>query len=149
MNSIANGCRLWTVSLTAVMLAVAALTACSGDDPVSPEQRLAGRYDAVTWTITGASETIDMLAEGSHFLIELRADGTTDGEFFTPEGAAPEPAERRVSLAGTWSLMLGNVVNFEMEGDTFVRFVEWQYGAGRLENEFTIGQYSTRTVLRR
>ncbi|MEJ2482174.1 MAG: hypothetical protein P8049_03410 [Gemmatimonadota bacterium] len=122
---------------------------CSDSDPVSPEQRLAGRYDAVTWTITGASETIDMLAEGSHLWIELRADGTTDGEFFTPEGAAPEPAERRVSLAGTWSLMPGNVVNFEMEGDTFVRFVEWQYGAGRLENEFTIGQYTTRTVLRR
>ncbi|MEJ2548743.1 MAG: hypothetical protein P8125_13190 [Gemmatimonadota bacterium] len=54
-----------------------------------------------------------------------------------------------MSLAGTWSLMPGNVVHFEMEGDTFVRFVEWQYGAGRLENEFTIGQYTTRTVLRR
>jgi hypothetical protein len=64
-------------------------------------------------------------------------------------GAAPEPAERRVSLAGTWSLMPGIVVNFEMEGDTFVRFVEWQCGAGRLENEFTIGPYTTRTVLRR
>jgi hypothetical protein len=45
--------------------------------------------------------------------------------------------------------MPGIVVNFEMEGDTFVRFVEWQCGAGRLENEFTIGPYTTRTVLRR
>lgn len=74
---------------------------------------------------------------------------TLDGEFFTPEGAAPEPAERRVSLAGQWSLDPDDTVTFRMEGDTFVRFVEWQYGAGRLENEFTIGQYTTRTVLRR
>ena len=136
--------------LFALMMVVAGgALACSGDDPVSPEQRLAGRYDAVTWTITGLGETIDMLAEGSHIWIELRADGTTDGEFYTPEGAAPEPAERRVSLAGTWTLGPGEVVSFEMEGDTFVRFVEWQSGAGRLENEFTIGQYTTRTVLRR
>ena len=90
-----------------------------------------------------------MLAEGSHLWIALRPDGTTDEEFFTPEGAAPEPAERRVSLAGSWSVTSDYVVTFEMEGDTFVRFVEWQYGAGRLENEFTIGPYTTRTVLRR
>ncbi len=123
--------------------------ACSGDDPLSPEQRLAGRYEAVTWTISGLGETIDMLAEGSHIWIELRADGTTDGEFYTPEGAAPEPAERRISLEGSWSVTPDDVVTFDMEGDTFLRFVEWQYGAGRLENEFTIGQYTTRTVLRR
>jgi hypothetical protein len=83
--------------LFALMIVVGGFAlACSGDDPVSPEQRLAGRYDAVTWTI------------------------------------GP-----------------GDVVGFDMEGDTFVRFVEWQFGAGRLENEFTIGQYTTRTVLRR
>ncbi len=90
-----------------------------------------------------------MLAEGSHIWIELRADGTTQGEFFTPEGAAPEPAERRVSLEGRWSVTPDDIVTFEMAGDTFVQIVEWQYGAGRLENEFTIGQYTTRTVLRR
>jgi hypothetical protein len=128
---------------------VTSLAACSGDDPLSPEQRLSGRYDAIIWTITGATGSIDMLAEGSHLWIELRPDGTTDGEFFTPEGAAPEPAERRVSLAGNWSVTADDVVTFEMAGDTFVQIVEWQYGAGRLENEFTIGQYTTRTVLRR
>jgi hypothetical protein len=135
--------------LFAVLTLGALVVACSGDDPVSPEQRLAGRYDAITWTITGAAETTDMLAEGSFLWIELRSDGSTDGEFYTPEGAAPEPAERLVSLEGSWSVTPDDVVTFEMEGDTFVRFVEWQYGAGRLENEFTIGQYTTRTVLRR
>ena len=123
--------------------------ACADSDPLSPEQRLAGRYDAITWTIVGLDETTDMLAAGSHLWIELRPDGTTDGEFYTPEGAAPEPAERRVRLAGYWTLGPGDIVTFQMEGDTFVRFVEWEYGAGRLENEFTIGQYTTRTVLRR
>ena len=133
----------------ALIVATGLTLACSGSDPLSPGARLSGRYAAIIWTISSPAETIDMLAEGSHLWIELRSDGTTDGEFFTPEGAAPEPAERRVSLAGRWSVTSDYVVTFEMEGDTFVRFVEWQYGAGRLENEFTIGPYTTRTVLRR
>jgi len=54
-----------------------------------------------------------------------------------------------VDLAGRWSVTADDLVTFEMQGDTFVRVVEWQYGAGRLENEFTIGPYTTRTVLRR
>jgi hypothetical protein len=133
----------------AVTVAAGLTLACSGSDPLSPEQRLSGRYDAITWTIASTVETIDMLAEGSHLWIQLRPDGTTDGEFFTPEGSAPEPAERRVDLAGRWSVTADDIVTFEMQGDTFVRVVEWQYGAGRLENEFTIGPYTTRTVLRR
>ena len=51
-----------------------------------------------------------MLAEGSHLWIELKPDGTTDGEFFTPEGAAPQPPERMVSMEGTWNVTEDDVV---------------------------------------
>lgn len=130
-------------------LIVAIVGGCSGSDPVSPERRLAGRYEAISWTIVSVNQTIDMLEEGSHLWIELRSDGTTDGEFFTPEGAAPQPQERTVSMEGTWSVDAHDVVSFVMEGDTYVQQVEWQFAADRLESEFSIGGYTTTTILRR
>ena len=134
----------------AVCLSLALLAlGCSGSDPVSPERRLAGRYEAIIWTISSVNGTIDMLAEGSHLWIELKADGTTDGEFFTPEGAAPQPQERRVSMEGAWSVTGEDVVTFVMEGDTYVQLVEWQFGADKLENVFSVGGYTTTTILRR
>ncbi len=139
--------RTGQLTMFASLLALSA--ACSGSDPVSPEQRLAGRYDAITWTIVSINGTIDMLAEGSHLWIELRSDGTTIGEFFTPEGAAPQPQERTVSMAGTWSVTEDDVVSFVMEGDTYVQQVEWHFGAGTLHSEFSIGGYTTTTILRR
>jgi hypothetical protein len=90
-----------------------------------------------------------LLAEGSHLWIELKPDGTSDGEFFTPEGAAPQPQERRVSMEGTWSVNGANVVTFVMEGDTYVQLGEWRFGADKLENVFSIGGYKSTTILRR
>lgn len=136
-----------------IALALAALglaaSACSDSDPVSPEARLAGTYGATTWTMSSNLGTFDLLAAGSTLTIELRADGTTAGTFHTAEDAAPGVTDRTVDLAGAWSLGAGDVVTFEMDGDTYVRFVEWQVAAGRLENEFSIGGWTTRTIVRR
>jgi len=93
--------------------------------------------------------TFDLLASGSFLTLELRADGTTAGTFHTEADAAPGVTDRTVDLAGTWELGAGDVVTFTMDGDTYVRFVDWQYGAGRLESEFSIGGWTTTTVLRR
>jgi hypothetical protein len=139
--------RLTSVAPYLALLALS--SGCSGSDPVSPERRLAGRYDAIIWTIVSVNGTIDMLAEGSHLWIELKPDGTTDGEFFTPEGAAPQPPERTVSMEGAWSVTGDDVVTFVMDGDTYVQQVEWQFGADKLESEFSVGGYTTTTILRR
>jgi len=149
MNS-ADG-RRWRSGKLVALIPILALIApgCSASDPVSPERRLSGRYEAIIWTISSLNGTIDMLAEGSHLWIELKADGTTDGEFFTPEGAAPQPQERTVSMDGTWSANDDEGVTFVMEGDTYVQLVEWQFGADKLENVFSVGGYTTATVLRR
>lgn len=140
--------RVLAIQAAGSLLALITL-GCSGSDPVSPERRLSGRYEAIIWTIASTNGTIDMLAEGSHLWIELKPDGTTDGEFFTPEGAAPQPQERTVSMKGTWSVTDDEVVTFVMEGDTYVQLVEWQFGADKLESEFSVGGYTTTTILRR
>ena len=147
-NPRGSGRRSTWVQATGLSIALLAI-GCSASDPVSPERRLSGRYEAIIWTISSLNGTIDMLAEGSHLWIELRADGTTDGEFFTPEGTAPQPQERTVSMKGTWSVNDDEVVTFVMEGDTYVQLVEWQFGADKLENVFSVGGYTTTTVLRR
>ena len=80
-------CNTRPRGLTSVALYLALLalsSGCSGSDPVTPERRLAGRYEAIIWT--------------------------TDGEFFTPEGAAPQPPERMVSMEGTWNVTEDDVV---------------------------------------
>mgnify|MGYP001822468488 FL=1 len=53
------------------------------------------------------------------------------------------------SADGTWSVNDDEVVTFVMEGDTCVQLVEWQFGADKLENVFSVGGYTTTTVLRR
>jgi hypothetical protein len=52
-------------------------------------------------------------------------------------------------MDGTWSVDANDVVSFAMEGDTYVQQVEWQFGGDRLESEFSIGGYTTTTILRR
>jgi hypothetical protein len=149
-GSVRSPRRRYVRPVAPVLAALAlAASACSDSDPVAPAARLAGTYEATTWTMSSDAGTFDLLAAGSSLAIELRADGATAGEFHTVEDAAPGVTERRVDLAGTWSLGAGDVVTFDMDGDTYVRFVEWQHGAGRLENELSIGGWTTRTVLRR
>lgn len=142
-----SGGRRTASPLLALALATAA---CSSDsNPVAPEARLAGTYEATSWTMASDLGTFDLLASGSYLTLELRADGTTAGTFHTEADAAPGVTDRTVDLAGTWDLGAGDVVTFTMDGDTYVRFVDWQYGAGRLESAFSIGGWTTNTVLRR
>jgi hypothetical protein len=130
-------------------LAVAAAACSSDSDPVAPEARLAGTYEATTWTMASDVGTFDLLASESLLTLELRADGTTAGTFRTEADAAPGVTDRTVDLAGSWELGAGDLVTFTMDGDTCVRFVDWQYGAGRLDSTFSISHWTTTTVLRR
>ena len=116
---------------------------------LAPLARFAGAYEATTWTMASDIGTFDLLASGNYLTLELRGDGTTAGTFHTETDAAPGVTDRTVDLAGTWSPGAGDVVTFAMDGDTYVRFVDWQYGAGRLESEFSIGGWTTATILRR
>lgn len=131
-------------------MVAALLVGCSSDSgPVAPETRVAGSYEAVVWTMASDLGTFDLLASGSALALELRPDGTTAGSFHTEADAAPGVTDRTVDLAGTWDLGTGDVVTFTMDGDTYLRFVDWRFGAGRLESEFSIGGWTTTTVLRR
>lgn len=90
----------------------------------------------------------DLVASGGHLFLVLATDGTTSGEFFVPAGAAPEPQEQRVSLEGTWE-RVGDVVTFDMPGDTYVRFVDWTVAGNQLQSEFANGGFTVTTHLSR
>lgn len=133
--------------------AVMLLAGCGGDDPLSPEEEIAGTYAAVQWTIVSPVETWDVIEGGGHLDLVLHADGTTEGEYFIPDGASPgggrpSPEGYRVSLEGTWT-RTGDVVRFDMPGDTYLRFVDWEVSGRELRNELTNGGYVMTTHLRR
>jgi hypothetical protein len=129
------------------VLAALAGGAC-GDDPVSPRDQVPGDYRAVEWKVVTSTTTFDLLDGGGHLDLALHEDGTTSGEFFIPAGVSPEPQLQRVSMAGTWSFESG-VVRFEMPGDTYVRFVDWQSAGRELFTEFSNGGLVLTTRLRR
>lgn len=119
-----------------------------GDDPLSPVDQVPGEYQAVEWRVVSSTTTFDLLGGGGHLDLTLREDGTTSGEFFIPAGVSPEPQLQRVSMAGTWSFESG-IVRFEMPGDTYVRFVDWQAAGRELFTEFSNGGLVLTTRLRR
>ncbi len=86
--------------------------------------------------------------EPGHFDLVMAPDGTTSGEFFIPAGVSPEPSEQLVSMAGSWT-QVGNVVTFEMPGDTYVRFVDWSVSGRELFTEFVNGGFTVTTRLQR
>ena len=133
--------------LWAALAAIAVAAGCSGDAS-GPGTSPAGAYEAVDWTIVSATASYDILALGGHLAITLHTDGTTDGEFYIPAGASPEPQEQRVSMVGSWRLEDG-VVRFTMEGDTYVRFVDWKPDGRTLSTTFMNGGFTVTTVLRR
>jgi len=98
--------------------------------------------------IVSSTTTHDLIAGGGHFDLVMAPDGTTSGEFFIPAGVSPEPSEQLVSMAGSWT-QVGNVVTFEMPGDTYVRFVDWSVSGRELFTEFVNGGFTVTTRLQR
>lgn len=136
--------KLWSGTALTVALG---LGACS-DGPTSPETGIAGSYEVVEWMIVSSTTTHDLLAGGGRLDLVIAPDGSTSGEFFIPAGVAPEPSEQRVSMAGTWT-QIGDVVTFDMPGDTYVRFVDWGVSGRELSAEFVNGGFTVTTRLRR
>lgn len=142
--------------LGAAAAALITMAACS-DEPAGPIDAVAGSYAATEWIITSDTGSWDLLAAGGHLRITLRPDGTTEGEYFLPADAAPAPGrqpegqrvDRRVDLAGTWTLD-GAIVQFDHPTDTYLKFVDWEVvQPGELFNVHVNGGYTFRTDLRR
>lgn len=130
------------------------LAACDDDAPAEPEIRMAevagdyaakGAYGMYTLTTTENGQTIDRLAEGSSFTIELTADGRTTGRLFVP-GGDEDGSDFDADLVGTWSLA-GDVVEFAHEADTFLRDMVFQVEDARLSGDETFGDVRVRIVL--
>jgi hypothetical protein len=122
-----------------------------GDDAFSPSiDNVSGDYHASVLTATQGTSTFDFLQTGGSLVISLHPDGTTSGRLFLPQGGE-NGQDLDVDLVGTWSLT-GNKVQFQQEGDTFVRDVQFTAARNRLtaENTFNEGtpdQFTIRAVL--
>ncbi|HEX6938241.1 MAG TPA: hypothetical protein VF158_02425 [Longimicrobiales bacterium] len=132
------------------------LTACSDDEPPAPEIRMAevagdyvaeGDYGVYSFTTTADGQTTDWLAEGASVHITLTADGRTSGRLFVP-GGDEDGSDFEADLAGTWSL-IGDIVEFSHEADTFIRDMAFHVEDGRLSGDETFDDARVRLVLER
>ena len=111
-------------------LTLPGLVACD-DDPTGPDRaEIAGSYEATTLIGHASDGDVDALAEGGYLDIVLRADGTTTGTFFVPEGDE-DGSDLNADLTGTWAVD-GDQVTFDHDADTFIRDVAFTYDDGRL-----------------
>lgn len=122
--------------LPAALLAAALTLAACGDGPTGADslqlrmQRLAGSYEAQSFTATESGRTISLPAQGASFDIVLTADGTTNGRLLLP-GADEDGGDFDASMAGSWTLK-GDTVRFQQDADTFVRDMPFLVRDGRL-----------------
>ena len=139
--------------LLLILLALPGALACGEDDPAGPGSataRVAGSYDAITWTIATPTGSTDLLAEGARLTLDLAAGGSVAGEFFIPAGLAPEDGQHAADMQGSWTLdENAGIVRFDQPADTYVRLVDWEVDPITLSNEFVNGGYTVTTVLRK
>jgi len=107
-----------------------------------------GRYEISYWHFTAGTHDIDVLKGGGRLVLDLAKDHTVTGEFFIPAGVSPEKHEDAEDMAGTWRLDQG-VVRFEQAADTYIRFVDWSIGDGKLESRVANGPWDIHTILRK
>ena len=89
--------RTWSFRIHAV-LAVLLLSAC--DNPVDPMTRVAGAYQATTYTATSGTTTLDALAQGVTVQMTLHENSTTTGNVHIPAGLLRSWQARVRRLAG-------------------------------------------------
>jgi len=135
------------LALAIATLATFATLACSGDSTGPGRAEVAGSYRATTLAATQGGMTEDALAAGATLTIELRADGTTTGDFFLP-AALNEGTDEHVSMAGSWTLD-GSTVRFQQSGDSFVPDIPFTYRDGTLRADQTISGARIVAVLTR
>ncbi|HUR93895.1 MAG TPA: hypothetical protein VMY76_04900 [Gemmatimonadales bacterium] len=134
------------IGRAAALCVVIGLGACGGEDGFSPSiDTVSGSYAAVTFTLTSAVGTTDLLALGSTVVITLSADGTTRGRLFVP-GGDDNGGDLDVDLAGTW-ILNGETVTLSTEGDTFIADADFTAGRDRLSGEESVNGTTIRLVL--
>ena len=104
------------------------------NDPEEPDPHpAAGSYTAATFVNKSDVEDVDLLALGATLDIDLRANGTTSGTLFVPDGG-DGGNDFEASMAGTWTID-GDQVEFDQDADTFVRNMVWTYDGFQLTAE--------------
>lgn len=120
-------------SLGRILVFGLALTAAAcADDPLSPEERVAGEYTATTLTVNQGGATFDALQTGARLDIILRENGTTTGRLFVPQGDE-DGGDFEADLTGTFTVSEdGQRVTFDQAADTFIRDVEFTVQGNQL-----------------
>ena len=134
---------LLTRSLGRVLVFGLFVAGAACEDPLTPQERIAGRYEATTLMVTRGGVTFDALAAGADLEITLHENGTTNGYFFAP-GGDEDGGDFAADLTGTW-LTNNDRVTFSHGADTFLRDVEFLVQDNQLvSNELGIQVVLTR-----
>jgi hypothetical protein len=114
-----------------LLLALSSLAACG--DSTSPNEAVAGTYNATTIIFTPAGGApVDVLALGGSLHVDLTSEGTTTGTLVIPAAFTEDGVDDDViDLAGTYT-RTGNTITFQGQGDSFFPEVVWTIGNGTL-----------------
>ncbi len=109
---------------------------------------VSGTYSATTVTLTEASGTTDLLAEGVIISMVLTPGGLTTGSLTVPDTYSESGEEEILSLVGTYSYDADTgIAIFTHASDTFLRDTEWHAKGTQLTGTFDGGTYTITVVL--
>jgi hypothetical protein len=135
-----------------LVFSLVTLAACGSDDPTGPTPAsVAGTYHAtrVDLTYTGTTEPVDAIALGTSVEIVLTPQGTTTGTLIVPAVLTEDGVDDDViDLTGTYTIS-GNTLNFDGQGDSFIRDLLWTIGNGTLTTENTVDEGTLEVTLTR
>lgn len=110
----------------ALVFGLLVTAAACDDDPLSPQEQVAGRYEMTTLLVTEGGTTFDALDAGADIEITLHRNGTTNGLLFVP-GGDEDGSDVAADLSGTWTLSAdAERVTFSHAADTFLRNRQFQ-----------------------
>ena len=121
------------------MLIILGTIACS-DDVLSPEELVAGRYEATVFSRSDGAMSVDLLDADAVMGITLRPDLRVSGFMGVPS-YSNNGTELYSDLAGTWRLTESNTLSLEPSVPSFLGHVSFEIVGDELRyqgDEFTI-----------
>lgn len=128
----ASRCGIMRLALG--VTAVAAVAGCAADSVIQVERstgridrsELVGDYLATTIIFVDGADTTDFRAAGAFFNLTLGETSGVAGRLFIP-GMGPGGTDLDADMMGAWTFdLVGQIVRFAQQADTFVRDSEWR-----------------------
>ena len=142
--------RVRRVGVRALALCALLVTAPACDDgPVVPPENFQplGTWNATTFTATTGSGIHDLLELGGFIILQLQEDNVLAGTYALPEFEG-QPSDE-FPISGTWTLHGRSTIQFEHDGDSYLRHLSFTGGGNQMTGTGTIDGIDIHIILQR